>query len=207
MAVPLTSADTAAQDDDPARVQVVPVPAQPAQPTDQSGSEVPGPASEVDQMVIGLYRAEYRSLVRMAAMLVGDMATAEEVVQDCFVGMHSAFVRLRDMDKALSYLRRSVVNRARSVMRRRVVADRYMPQPQPDMPSAEYGALALLERSAVLSALRTLPVRQREAIVLRFYLDLSEEQVAFAMNISRGAVKAHTARGKLALRSLLGQFG
>lgn len=174
---------------------------------DASGAEARGPASAAGQAVAALYRSEYLSLVRMATMLVGDTATAEEVVQDCFVGMHSAFWRLRDIDKALNYLRRSVMNRARSVMRRRVVADRYLPQPGPDMPSAEQGALARLERSAVFSALRTLPVRQREAIVLRFYLDLSEDQVARVMKISRGAVKAHTARGKAALRGLLREPG
>jgi RNA polymerase sigma-70 factor (sigma-E family) len=185
----------------------VPGPADAWQGDDASGAEAQGPATAAEQVVAALYRAEYRSLVRMATMLVGDTATAEEVVQDCFVGMHSAFWRLRDMDKALNYLRRSVVNRARSVMRRRVVAGRYLPQPEPDMPSAEQGALARLERSAVFSALRTLPVRQREAIVLRFYLDLSEDQVARVMKISRGAVKAHTARGKAALRGRLGEPG
>jgi RNA polymerase sigma-70 factor (sigma-E family) len=205
MAVPLINAAPVSHKADPVLVVLVPAPA--AEPADASGPEAPGPASVADQVVTALYREQYQSLVRMAAMLVGDTATAEEVVQDCFVGVHSAFSRLRDMDKALNYLRRSVVNRARSVVRRRVVAERYMPQPQPDMPSAEHGALVLLERSAVMSALRTLPLRQREAMVLRFYLDLSEEQVAYAMNISRGAVKAHTARGKVALRSLLGQPG
>jgi RNA polymerase sigma-70 factor (sigma-E family) len=205
MAVPLASAAPAPGEADP--VLLVPVPAPAPQPPDAPGLEAPGPAPAADQMVAALYRAQYQSLVRMAAMLVGDTATAEEVVQDCFVGMHGAFLRLRDMDKALNYLRRSVVNRARSAMRRRLVADRYVPQPLPDMPSAEHSALALLERSAVFSALRTLPLRQREAMVLRFYLDLSEEQVAYAMRISRGAVKAHTARGKVALRSLLGQPG
>lgn len=205
MAVPLTSTAPVPPEADP--VLVVPVPAPAAPPADESRPETPYPASVADQVVTALYRAQYPSLVRMAAMLVGDTATAEEVVQDCFVGMHGAFSRLRDMDKALNYLRRSVVNRARSVVRRRVVAERYLPQPLPDMPSAEHGALALLERSAMFSALRALPLRQREAIVLRFYLDLSEEQVAYAMNISRGAVKAHTSRGKVALRSLLGQPG
>jgi RNA polymerase sigma factor (sigma-70 family) len=71
------------------------------------------------------------------------------------------------------------------------------------MPSAEQAAFTLLERSAVVAALRSLPERQREALVLRFYLDLSEEQVAVAMNISPGAVKSHTSRGKAALRSVL----
>jgi RNA polymerase sigma-70 factor (sigma-E family) len=172
-------------------------------PGDSSGPAARPPSSTADQVVTALYRAQYRSLVRMAAMLTGDSGTAEEVVQDCFVGMHAALWRLRDTDKAVHYLRRSVVNRCRSVLRRRIVADRYLPERERDAPSAEQGALARLEHAAVLTALSSLPVRQREAIVLRFYLDLSEEQVASAMNISRGAVKAHTARGKAALRVVL----
>lgn len=156
-----------------------------------------------DDALAALYAEQYRSLVRLSAMLVGDLGTAEEVVQDCFVGMHNAFWRLRDAGKALHYLRRSVVNRSRSVLRHRMVADRHQPKPEPDMPSAELGAIARIDQSTVIAALRKLPVRQREALVLRFYLDLSEEQVALAMNISRGAVKAHTARAKAALRSVL----
>jgi RNA polymerase sigma factor (sigma-70 family) len=106
-------------------------------------------------------------------------------------------------DKALSYLRQSVVNRSRSVLRHRVVVDRNAPKPAPDMPSAEHGAIVLLERSAVVSALRTLPARQREALVLRYYGDMSEAQIASVMGISRGAVKSHTARAMSALRSVL----
>jgi RNA polymerase sigma-70 factor (sigma-E family) len=158
-----------------------------------------------DDALTTLYAEQYRSLVRLSAMLVGDLGTAEEVVQDCFVGMHRAFWQLRDSDKALHYLRRSVVNRSRSVLRHRTVADRHQPTPEPDMPSAELGAMARIDQSTVLSALRKLPARQREALVLRFYLDLSEEQVASAMKISRGAVKAHTARAKAALRDVLNQ--
>jgi RNA polymerase sigma-70 factor (sigma-E family) len=160
-------------------------------------------ASDADEAITEMYHAEYRSLVRLSAVLVGDVSTAEEVVQDSFIAMHSAWRRLHDTDKAVHYLRRSVVNRSRSVLRHRIVADRHAPKPDPDMPSAEHGAIALLERSAVISALRTLPVRQREALVLKYYLDLSEEQVASVMKISRGAVKSHTARAKAALRSTL----
>jgi RNA polymerase sigma-70 factor (sigma-E family) len=150
-----------------------------------------------------MYSTYYRSLVRLAALLVRDVATAEEVVQDSFIAMHAAWRRLRDSDKALSYLRQSVVNRSRSVLRHRVVVDRNAPKPAPDMPSAEHGALAELERSAVVDALRTLPARQREALVLRYYADLSEAQIAEMMGISRGAVKSHTARAIQALRALL----
>jgi len=150
-----------------------------------------------------MYSTEYRSLVRMSVVLVGDVGTAEEVVQDSFIAIHGAWRRLRDVDKAVNYLRRSVVNRSRSVLRRRVVADRHTPKHEPDVPSAEHSAITQLERSAVVAALRSLPFRQREALVLRYYLDFSEQQVASAMNISQGAVKSHTARGKAALRTVL----
>jgi len=158
---------------------------------------------DADRAVTALYSTHYRSLVRLAALLLRDVSAAEEVVQDSFVAMHDGWRRLRDSEKALSYLRQSVVNRSRSVLRHRVVVDRNAPKPPPDMPSAEQGAIAQLERSAVVTALRTLPARQREAVVLRYYGDLSEAQIAMTMGISRGAVKSHTARAMAALRSVL----
>ncbi len=161
-------------------------------------------ATDLDSdAVCALYNAHYQSLVRLAALLVRDAATAEEVVQDAFVAMHGGWRRLRDTDKALSYLRQSVVNRSRSVLRHRAVVDKYAQKPPPDAPSAEHGAITLLERSAVVDALRTLPARQREALVLRYYADLSEADIARVMGISRGAVKSHTARGMAALRTVL----
>src|SRR5215468_3345164 len=158
---------------------------------------------DADRAVTVLYAAHYRSLVRLAALLLRDVATAEEVVQDSFVAMHDGWRRLRDNDKALSYLRQSVVNRSRSVLRHRVVVDRNAPKPPPDMPSAEHGAITLIERSSVVAALSSLPDRQREVVVLRFYGDLSEAQIAAAMGITRGAVKSHTSRAMAALRSVL----
>jgi RNA polymerase sigma-70 factor (sigma-E family) len=156
-----------------------------------------------DAAIIELYGTHYRPLVRLAVLLLHDVATAEEVVQDSFVALHSGLHRLRDNEKAGAYLRTTVVNRSRSVLRHRVVVDRNAPKPAPDVPSAEHGALALIERSAVVSALRALPVRQREVVVLRFYADLSETQIASAMGITRGAVKSHTSRAMAALRSVL----
>jgi RNA polymerase sigma-70 factor (sigma-E family) len=158
---------------------------------------------DADRVVTAIYSEHYRSLVRLAAFLVRDSATAEEVVQDSFVAMHGAWRRLRDTDKALSYLRQSVVNRSRSVLRHRIVVDKNTPKPPPDMPSAEHGAIIQLERSAVVTALRALPERQREALVLRYYGDMSEAQIASVMGISRGAVKSHTARAMSALRTVL----
>lgn len=151
-----------------------------------------------------LYAAHYRALVRLAALLVRDMATAEEVVQDSFVAMHANWRRLRDSGKASSYLRRCVVNRSRSVLRHRLVTGRHMLQPPPEMPSAEQGAMTLLERSAVVAALHGLPARQREALVLRYYADLPEAEIASAMGISQGAVKSHVFRAMSALRGVLG---
>ena len=155
--------------------------------------------------VIELYSVQYKALVRLAAMLVRDISTAEEVVQDAFIAMHDGWHRLKDTEKALAYLRQAVVNRSRSVLRHRVVVEKNAPKPAPDMPSAEHGAMALLERSAVIAALRDLPARQREAIVLRYYADLSEADIAAAMEISRGAVKSHTARGMASLKAALEQ--
>jgi RNA polymerase sigma-70 factor (sigma-E family) len=162
-------------------------------------------AWDASDTVTEIYAAHYNQLVRLALLLVHDMQTAEEVVQDAFESMHFAWRRLRESDKALSYLRQIVVNRSRSVLRHRKVVDMHPPKPAPDEPSAEHAVLALLERSAVVSALRLLPERQREAIVLRYYADLSEADIAKAMGISRGAVKSHTARAMAALKSILEQ--
>jgi RNA polymerase sigma-70 factor (sigma-E family) len=161
------------------------------------------PAADAELALTEIYEAEYRSLVRMSAMLIGDVGNAEEVVQDSFIAVHAAWRGLRDADRAVHYLRRAVLNRSRSVLRHRAVVSRHVPRPEPDMPSAEQAAITRLEHLAVISALRSLPARQREALVLRFYLDLSEEQAAAAMNISTGAVKTHTYRGKAALRVIL----
>jgi RNA polymerase sigma-70 factor (sigma-E family) len=158
-----------------------------------------------DRAVTELYSSHYRALVRLAALLVRDTPTAEEVVQDAFVAMHGGWQRLRDAEKALAYLRQAVVNRSRSVLRHRTVVDKNLQKAPPDMPSAEHGAMVLLERHAVVVALRGLPERQREAIVLRYYADLSEAEIAATMGISRGAVKSHTARGMSALRAALEQ--
>jgi RNA polymerase sigma-70 factor (sigma-E family) len=156
-----------------------------------------------DDAVTALYTAHYRSLVRISALLLGEPALAEEVVQDAFVAMHGKWGRLRDPEKAAAYLRQAVVNRSRSALRRRVVEDRHRPSAETAMPSAEYAAFGTFEREAVMSALRRLPQRQREALVLRYYADLSEADIAAVMGISRGAVKSHASRGIAALRHVL----
>jgi RNA polymerase sigma-70 factor (sigma-E family) len=166
---------------------------------------VAGPEPDADQVVAQLYSIQYRPLVRLATLLVRDVATAEEVVQDAFVAMRGGWQRLGDAEKALAYLRQAVVNRSRSVLRHRTAAGSDLQQVLPDTPGAEGGALGLLEQAAARAALRGLPDRQREAIVLRYYAGLSEGEIAAAMGISQGAVKSHAARGLSALRSALEQ--
>jgi RNA polymerase sigma factor (sigma-70 family) len=95
------------------------------------------------------------------------------------------------------------VNRARSVRRHRAVEARHAPIPVPDAAGADEHAMAAARRDEVLDALRELPERQREVIVLRYYLDLSEAQIAETLGISRGAVKSHASRGAASLRHLL----
>ena len=158
---------------------------------------------EPDAVVSELYRAHHRSLVRLAALLILDAATAEDVVQDAFVAMHGAWPRLRDTAKALSYLRQAVVNRSRSLLRQHTVAAQHAPNPPSDAPGTGHEGVTALERSAVVAALGGLPARQREALVLRYYANLSEADIAKAMGVSRGAVKSHASRGMSVLQTVL----
>lgn len=158
-----------------------------------------------DAAVEQLYAAHWRQLVRLSVLLVHDQAAAEDVVQDAFVAMHGHWSRLRDPDKALAYLRQAVVNRSRSVLRHQVVAEKHTRM------SAGEGAvdgpsIGGARRDAVRAALLELSERQREVLVLRHYLDWSEAQIADALDISPGSVKAHAHRGSAALRELLGDW-
>lgn len=150
-----------------------------------------------------MFGEHYRSLLRMAVLLVGDVATAEAVVQDSFVAMHAAWRRLRDSEKALPYLRQCLVNRSRSVLRHRIVIGRNTPKPEPGRLSADREAPPLPDHS-VVGALRALPLRQREALVLTYHGGLTEAQAAVAMGISAGAVKNHLAQAIETLRAVLG---
>src|SRR5436190_15100055 len=142
---------------------------------------------DADRALTVIYGGHYLSLVRLAVLLVHDVATAEDLVQDSFVAMHTAWPRLRDGDKALAYLRHSVVNRSRSVLRHPIAIERNAHQPRSGMTGAGHGALSPLPNAAVVGALASLPARQREAVVLRYYADLPEAQVASAMGVSEGA--------------------
>ena len=158
-----------------------------------------------DDALDRLYAAHWRQLVRLSVFLVRDQGNAEEIVQDAFVAVHAKWRKLQDPDKALAYLRQAVVNRSRSALRHRDVVRRHaerQPDP-PQMPGADEAAIAVDRRDRVIAALAELPTRQREVIALRYYLDLSEADIADALGISQGAVKSHASRGAAKLRDLL----
>ncbi len=158
---------------------------------------------DADEAVTQLYAAHYASLVRLAALLVRHSGEAEEIVQDSFVALHDRWRRLRSPDSALGYLRRTVVNRARSAQRHHLVVAKHTPTRLQDEASAETHAMAGQTRAAVMDALHRLPTRQREVLVLRYYSELTEAEIADALAISRGAVKSHAHRGMTALRTTL----
>jgi RNA polymerase sigma-70 factor (sigma-E family) len=172
---------------------------------DAGPSSADGGPWSADEAVTRLFPIHYRPLVRFATLLLGASSEAEELVQDAFVGLHGRWSRLRDPDRAVAYLRQSVVNRARSAQRHRGVVDRFLGRQAPPATasSAEAHALAAETQAEVMAAVRWLPARQREALVLRYYLDLSEAQIADAMGVSAGAVKSHLARALAALRTSL----
>lgn len=159
--------------------------------------------ASADDAVEQLYAEHWVALVRLAALLLRDTRTAEDVAQDAFVAMHGRWDRLRDQGQALAYLRRSVVNGCRSAQRRAAVAQRHQPEPAGAAASAETAVLAGARRAEVLDALAQLPRRQREVLVLRHWLDLSEADIGAALRISRGSVKTHSSRGLTALRRIL----
>jgi len=180
-------------------------------PSGSSWAPPPDPRDwDADTAVTALYPAHYRYLVRTAALLVRDAATAEEVVQDAFVGLYRAWPRLRDPQAALGYLRTSTVNGCRSVLRRRGTAEGALHLL--DAPAGSEGhsvadpANAVAQRRAVLDRMASLPERQREVLVLRYYGDWSETEIAEALGVSPGAVKSYASRGLAALRPDLEQL-
>jgi RNA polymerase sigma-70 factor (sigma-E family) len=160
-----------------------------------------------DEALELLYAAHWRRLVRLAVILVRDQGTAEEVVQDAFVAVHSRWRSLREPENAVAYLRQSVVNKSRSVLRHRGVVSKYVEreaaQAVRTAPPADDSVIDRERRQQILDALAGLPRRQREVLALRYYGELSEAEIAAALGISRGAVKSHASRGSAALRAAL----
>lgn len=158
----------------------------------------------LDPWFIDLYRSDYRPLVRLAGLLVDDRGLAEEIVQDAFVAAARS-TQLRDPAKAPAYLRSIVLNGARSALRKRGVRRRHLASvpPPPTAPAADGDVDDRHDAGVVMAALRTLPTRQREVLVLRYWSELSEQEIADALGISTGSVKTHAHRGMQTLEARL----
>ncbi len=165
------------------------------------GADAGGQEPGASHAVAALYEAHAVGMIRLAVIMLGDRPTAEDVVQEAFCGLYRRWAHLSDPGNALCYVRSSVLNGCRSALRRR---KRILPPlAEPAAASAETDALAGEEHRETLAALHRLPPRQREALVLRFYLDLPEPEIAAAMRVSPGTVKSTTSRALAALGRML----
>jgi DNA-directed RNA polymerase specialized sigma24 family protein len=138
----------------------------------------PADAQDVSRTVAALYAEHYRPLVRLAVLLVSDLAAAEEIVQEAFADLHGTWRALPGPDAALRYLRRSLIRRSRPVT------------PQQAGPEA-----------GLLAALRALPARQREVLVLRYFADLPEAEIAAVTGTRIAVVRTYATRGMSSLRA------
>ncbi|WP_329127147.1 RNA polymerase sigma factor [Streptomyces sp. NBC_01465] len=152
-----------------------------------------------------LYRARRLDMVRLALFLVDDLHTAEDVVQDAFAAMCRTYgTSLRGLDDPRAYLHTAVVNAARSVLRRRRTARSYTPPHQGHGPPVDEALLLAEEHRQVLAGLAQLTQRQREVLVLRYWSELTEAQIAQTLNLSRGTVKSTASRALDMLEKKLG---
>jgi RNA polymerase sigma-70 factor (sigma-E family) len=167
---------------------------------DTAKAEIPSHSHSAAHAVTALYEAHALGLVRLAIVMTGDQGSAEDIVQDAFLGLYRRWDHLTDLPHPLAYLRASVLNGCRTALRRRSRADRRLHRlSEVPCESAEAHALLSEEQRAVAQAIRDLPDRQREALVLRYYLDMSEADAAEAMRVSRGTVKSATSRALTAM--------
>jgi RNA polymerase sigma-70 factor (sigma-E family) len=155
--------------------------------------------------VAALYADHAVSLIRLAYLMLGDRAAAEDAVQDAFIGLYRHWDRLDDSGRALGYVRTAVLNGCRSALRRRTAGYKLAVTHQPPAASAEAAVLSQEERAEVMRAVRRLPGRQREALVLRFYLDLPEQEIARIMGLRPSSVRSATHRALRALGQFLGE--
>ena len=163
-------------------------------------ADAPDPA----QSVTDLFRDHHVELVRLALVMVQDLGTAEDVVQDAFERLHRGWPSLRKPENSLSYVRSCVLNGCRSAHRRAAVARKHAPAlAEPVTATGSDGASDRADRGEMVAALRQVPRRQREVLVLRYYLDLDVSEVADTLGISPGSVRSNTARGLAKLARVL----
>jgi len=162
-----------------------------------------GPSDAVSELFV----LHHRRLVGLAALLVGDRQSAEDVVQDAFVGLYRRWQHLRDPEAAVAYLNKAVVNGGRDQIRRGRRGAALLPRMVPrseELTSAEQDAVGHDEAERLWQAVSGLPWRQRQVLVLRYYLDQSEAEIAETLGVSRGSVKRHASRGVAALARSMG---
>jgi RNA polymerase sigma-70 factor (sigma-E family) len=164
----------------------------------------PSPTAS-ERAVTELYQAHALGMIRLAHIMLGDQQSAEDVVQEAFCGLYRHWSGLSDPGSAVHYVRSAVLNGCRSVLRRRISsqASHGLLGGQPVVTSAESAVLTSEERRAVMAALRRLPSRQREALVLRYYLDLSAEEAGTTMGIGPSSVRSATHRALASLARML----
>lgn len=151
-----------------------------------------------------LYRTHHLQMVRLARLLVDDTASAEDVVQEAFLGMHRNRAALRDSRAAVGYLRQAVVNQSRSMLRRRRTVRAHLKVAEPEIaPPADTDVILAEEHQEVLRAVDQLPARQREVLVLRYWSDMSEAEIADALGISKGTVKSQASRAMATLGKIM----
>lgn len=171
--------------------------------------ELPAVSSPVDAdaLVVALFNQEGASLVRLARLFTDDRNAAEDLVQEAFIRLHRNVDRIKDLSKAAPYLRSILLNLARDHNRRGLMSLRHQETLTPPDPSGEVDDDLLLEETQVevISALEDLPTRQRECLLLRFYFELSEREIAQTLDISPNSVKTHCRRGMAAMRERLGE--
>ena len=158
---------------------------------------------DADALVVALFQAEAARLVQLARWFVDDRTAAEDLVQEAFVRLARSQQRIHDPDRAAAYLRSIVVNLARDHNRRGLMSLRHRPPAEVDDRSAEDHAAADESRREVIEALRGLPRRQRDCVVLRYYLELSVGAIAETLGLSPNSVKTHLQRGLRSLKAEL----
>ena len=183
------------ESDEPGGAAAVDLPGPPGPPGDTWAS--------AEAAVTELYEASALSLIRMAYVMLGDLPSAEDVVQEAFCGLYRRWDRLASTDGALYYVRTSVLNGCRSTLRRQAVRRGFLQQrtlaDPPPAASAESVVLGGAEREEVIEALGRLPHRQREVLILRFYAELPDEQIGRVMGIRPGTVRSTAFRALDAL--------
>jgi RNA polymerase sigma-70 factor (sigma-E family) len=162
-----------------------------------------GDPTAVDALVVLLFREQGAALVRLARFFVDDRPAAEDIVQEAFIRLARAAQRIREPDRAAAYLRSIVLNLARDHNRRGLVSLRHRPPADPAPASVEEEVAVRADQRQVIEALRGLPRRQRDCLVLRYYLEVPVSGIADTLGISPNSVKTHLQRGLRALQSLL----